>query len=239
MIEDVVVEMMGRDFLLWRCLHGGPLNRQTIDQPRPHPACPWPEFRARNIPLLEKLTATYGACAVVARDGDRIVGMLRFYPKAICSLAEPGPGLCMQQKHPAGPSDDLVRRRFPPLEGMADKTLRIHCLMTGSPQQEQNPYQRKGLGKAMVLHLIEWARRTGWRAVEAAAYEDLDLIYAITGQAGKAFWEKLGFHIAEVGPEPALEQEDEFVKALRQQAASRGLDPAAAASRYLMRFELA
>jgi hypothetical protein len=30
MIEDVVVEPMAEEFLLWRCLHGGPLSRNTI-----------------------------------------------------------------------------------------------------------------------------------------------------------------------------------------------------------------
>ena len=32
MIEDVVVEPMTEGFILWRCLHSGPLSRSTIDQ---------------------------------------------------------------------------------------------------------------------------------------------------------------------------------------------------------------
>lgn len=238
MIEGMSIKLMEPNLILWRCLHGGPMTKDTVDQPQPHPACPWEEFKARNVPLLTKLTATYGACAVVAFDGDRIVGQLRFYPKFICSLAAAGPGLCLQQRFPAGPASDLVARRFPPLEELEDKTLLVHCLMTGSPQQSENPYQRRGLGKAMVRHLVEWAGRKGWRAIEADAYENLDLVYTVTGQAGKTFWEKNGFHVAHIGVESAFIQEDDFVKTLRKQAAACGLAPAETMNKYRMRLEL-
>ena len=58
MIGDVVIEMMSSEFLLWRCLHGAPLTKETVDQPQPHPNVPWEQFRARNLPLLAKLTET-------------------------------------------------------------------------------------------------------------------------------------------------------------------------------------
>ena len=74
MIEGVVVEPMTEEFIVWRCLHDGPLSRKTIDQ--------WPKayatlmeyFRDRNVPLLRKLIQTYGTCAIVARDGEMVVG---------------------------------------------------------------------------------------------------------------------------------------------------------------------
>jgi len=102
MVENVVVEPMTEEFILWRCLHGGPLARDTIDQWSSAGKMPWERYRERNIPLLEKITRTYGACAIIARDGAEIVGQLRFYPKAICDL-EGGGGLCLQQDYPAGP----------------------------------------------------------------------------------------------------------------------------------------
>jgi len=236
MIEGITIKMMQPDFLLWRCLHSGPLTKDTVDQPPP--GNDWPEFKARNDPLLTKLTAVYGACVVVVFDGDKIVGQLRFYPKFICSMAAPGPGLCLQQRFPAGPADDLVAQRFPPLEELEDKTLFVHCLMIGSPQHGANPYQRRGLGKAMVRYLSDWAKASGWQAIEADAYEDLDIIYALTGQAGKTFWEKLEFRVAHIGVEAAFTQEIDFVKTLRGQAAARGLSPADILNKYRMRLEL-
>ena len=237
---DVTVEMMSGDFILWRCLHGGPLTVETVDRPQPHPRVPWQRLRARNLPLLTKLTQVYGACAVIARDGDRIVGQLRFYPKAICRISAPGPGLCMQQAFPNGPADDFAKNDFPPLDQLADKTIFVHCLMTGSPQQVENPYLRKGLGSRMVRALVDWARREGWEAVEANAYADLPSIYAVTGQAGRAFWEKLGFRTVETGVEPAFTEAGEpgFVRALLKEAADRGMDAAAARAKYTMRLDL-
>lgn len=236
MIEGISIKMMEPAFLLWRCLHSGPLTKDTVNLPPPDPE--WEGHKARNVPLLTKLMATYGACAVVAYDEDSIVGQLRFYPKFLCSLAVTGPGLCLQQQFPAGPADDLVSRHFPPLKELEEKALFVHCLMTGSPKQRENPYQRKGLGKAMVRHLVQWAKELGWQTIEADAYEDIDLIYSVTGQAGKGFWEKLGFHVDKIGVEPAFTQEDDFVKALRQQATARGLAPTDIAKKYRMCLDL-
>jgi hypothetical protein len=78
MIEDVVIEPMTEEFIVWRCLHEGPLTCETIDQ--------WLAYRERNIPLLRKLIQTYGTCAIVARDGEMVVGQLRFYPKVLCAM---------------------------------------------------------------------------------------------------------------------------------------------------------
>src|SRR5512142_291185 len=112
MTKSVVIEPMTEDFLLWRCLHCGPLSRNTIDQRPSDGPIMFDHYRKRNIPLLVKLTRTYGACAIVARDGDRIVGHLRFYPKAVWDMAGAG-GLCLQQDHPSGPVDDFAEKDFP------------------------------------------------------------------------------------------------------------------------------
>jgi len=239
MIEDVVVEAMTKEFILWRCLHGGPLTKETVDHPKPHPGVPWEQLRARNVPLLSKLTDVYGACALIARDGKQIVGQLRFYPKAICEMAAPGPGLCMQQTFPGGPADDFVEKRFPPLDLIGDKTLFVHCMMTGSPQQKENPYQRQGIGTRMVRSLIQWAKANGWERIEADAFEDIPIVYEITGSAGHTFWEKTGFHIAERHPHPDLQSRDAFVVTLEQQAEAMGIPSERARDRLIMRFDLA
>ena len=236
-MDDVTVEPMTGEFLLWRCLHGGPLTLKTIDHPLPDERVPWDELRARNLPLLQKLTQTYGACAIVARAGERIVGQLRFYPKAVCAMPGAG-GLCLQQVFPAGPQPGFGRTTFPPLEQLQDKTLLVHCMMTGSPSQAENPYQHKGIATRMVRCLVDWARRRGWQAVEAVAYEDLEIVYAITGSTGKGFWQKLGFQICEVGVEPAINEDEGFASLMREQAEACGLPPEAVTNRYVLRLEL-
>ncbi|MHC4118301.1 MAG: GNAT family N-acetyltransferase [Planctomycetota bacterium] len=242
MVEDVVVEPMTEQFILWRCLHGGPLSRETIDRWSSATALPLERYRQRNVPLLVKLIRTYGACAILARDGDEIVGQLRFYPKAVCDLTGTGGYLCLQQDHPAGPAGDFVDSDFPALAEIEDKMLVVHCMMTGSSQQKANPYQHKGIGTRMVKALIEWARANGWERIEADAFEDLPIIYEITGSAGHTFWEKMGFVLVDRHPHPDLQQGgsevEEFIKTLEEQAKSIGIDPARAIDRLVMRLDL-
>jgi hypothetical protein len=235
MMDDLVVEPMSEGFLLWRCLHGGSINRQTIDTPPPNPEVDWPFARARNLPLLEKLTRTYGACAIVARDGVDVVGTLRFYPKSLCSSGE-GAGFCLQQKYPAGPKDDLAIEGFPPLEALADKTLFVHCLMVAAPSEDPGRYRRKGLATRLARELAGWARDRSWFAIEASAYEELPLLYAISGAAGRRFWEKLGFRLVDQDKEPAIS--GEFLEKLRRDAVAAGLRPEDVTNRYRMRLAL-
>lgn len=237
MIENVVIEPMSERMLLWRCLQDGSLTVESIEQWSPDSATPWMELRARNVPLLAKLTATYGSCAMLARDNEQVVGMLRFYPKAITLLEEAGQ-LCLQQDYPAGPMATLVERRFPPLAELADKTLVVHCLMTGSPSRQENPYQRRGIGTRLALGLTAWAREQGWQAIEATAYESLPIVYAVTGQTGRSFWERLGFGVAALGVEPALAQSGDFSQTMRQQAVERGLAPESITNCYTMRLDI-
>lgn len=229
--------MMTGEFPLWRCLHGGPLTRENIEQTTPHPAMDWPRIRKRNLATLAKLTELYGSCAVLARDGDAVVGSIRFYPKAVWKMNAPC-GFCLQQCEPGGPGDGFADLAWPRFEEIADKTLAIHCLTVGLPGQPGGTYQRKGIASAMVRRLETWAQQRGWGAIEASAYEDLPTLYAITGCTGRRFWEKLGYRAAEVSVESAFTNDSDFTRTLRKEAADAGLKPEAIVNKYRMRREL-
>ena len=234
MIEDVVVEPMTEEFILWRCLHGGPVSRDTIDQWSSTDRMPWKRYRERNIPLLVRLTRTYGACAILAHDGDRIVGHL------VCDMRGAG-GPCLQQDPPGGPVEGFSDSDFPDPAQTEDKTLVVHCLMTGSPQQKENPYQRKGIGTRMVRALIEWARANGWERIEAESFEDLPIIYEGTGSAGHVFWEKLGFRVVDRHLHPELQDGSrfaQFITTLEEQAEAIGIPPDGARDRLVMRLDV-
>jgi len=237
MLEELVVEPMRKDFILWRCLHGGPLNRENIDAPPPNPEVDWPYVRARNMPLLLKLTQAYGACAILAREGDDVVGSLRFYPKALCESGDAGAGFCIQQRPPAGPPDDLAAHDFPPLAAPADKTLFVHCMMITAPPGEPERYRRKGLATRLARELVRWATGQGWSGIEATAYEELPMLYAISGVAGRRFWEPLGFRLTHQDTEPAIS--GDLLEKLRRDAVAAGLDPQSVANRFIMRRDLA
>ena len=238
MIDTIVIEPMTRDLIMWRCLHDGPLSKDTIERWDPDSGIPWNDFRSRNVPLLEKLVDTYGTCMILAKDGKDVVGMLFFVPKAVLSMDGAG-FFCLQQNPPGGPSVNFSERSFPSPEEIRDKTLTVRCIMTGSPKVSENPYQRKGIGTRMARTLIRWAREHGWQGVEARSFEDLPTLYAHTGNAGRTFWEKLGFAIRKTETNPAFEQENDFVRRLREEATSRGLDPETVKNSYTMRLDLA
>jgi hypothetical protein len=235
-VDNLIIEPMREDFVLWRCLHGGPLSRRTIDDPAPHPEIDWPATRARNVPLLGKLIKTYGNCAILARDGDQAVATLRFYPKALCSFSPGGAAFCLQQPYPVGPRDDAAGRPFPPLEKLAEKVLFVHCLMIVSFPDEPARYRRKGLATRMALELVRWAGERGWRAIEANAYEEIPLLYAIAGVAGKRFWEKIGFRAVHADTEEGMK--GPILESVRRDAEAAGIPSERAANRYLMRRDL-
>ncbi len=238
MIGPIAVEMMSAEALLWRCLHGGSLTAASVDAPGPDGSVPFRSFRARNLSFLRNVARTYGASAVVATRSEAIVGHLRFYPKAVRELAAPAIGLCLQQEFPCGPADDLGGMRFPPLAEIADKTLFVHCMMVAPEGLGGDSLRRRGIARRMAERLVEWAGANGWRAVEATAYAPVPVVYAMSGQAGRSFWESLGFRLAGTRREPLLEAESDFVRTMREQAASLGLDPASIAAASTMRREL-
>lgn len=236
--EEVLIEAMTEKFILWRCLHFGPLSCQTIDRWPADSQIDFERYRMRNIPLLAKLTKIYGTCAILARVEDRVVGQLRFYPRIVWNMEAAGE-MCLQQDSPYGPADDFADTEFPLLEKIEDKTLAVHCLMTGSSQQEDNPFQRRGIGSRMARFLIQWAISKGWEHIEADAFEDLPIIYEITGSTGVSFWQKLGFRVADRHPHPYLQERNEFVETLENQAVARGISPEKARDRIVMRLDLA
>jgi GNAT superfamily N-acetyltransferase len=237
MVQRLAVEMMPSDFILWRCLHGGPLTRDNLDHPDPNPQVDWPSARARNVPILRALTASYGACAILSRDGDRVVGILRFYPRAVLGIAG-SLGFCLQRPFPGGPPRDFAAAVLPLRGALEDRTLVVHCMAAGQPGAGEDPHRRRGLGTRMVRKLIDWARAEGWDAIEATAYADLDVLYAITGAAGRTFWEKIGFRVARTGIEPELRKEGDLLDAMRREATERGMAPDRLADKYAMLYEL-
>lgn len=229
MSENVSIEPMTENFILWRCLHHGPLSKQTIEQlpSEEQQNINWENIRAINVPLLKKLIKIYGTCAIVARDGDEIIGMLRFYPKAVISMEKAG-HLCLQQDYPAGPNEDLINEQFPSFDEIEDKTLKVHCIMTSRPYAGDKEAElfgehylnkadagaRKGIGLKLAQALIAWAKEQGWKRLEVTTFADLDMFYGVTGSAGKSFWEKLGFKVQNTRPMSRQDWPDKKAQAL-------------------------
>ena len=254
MNKEITIEPMTEDFILWRCLHSGPLSKQTMEQYASEEGqiVNFKKIRDINIPLLRKLIKTYGTCAIVARKGDEIIGVLRFYPKALMSMEKAG-SMCLQQDHPAGPNADLINEPFPSLDQIEDKTLQVHCIMTSRPyvgdkeadvlgehyRSQQDAGARKGIGLKLAHAFITWAKEQGWKRIEVMTFADLDIFYGVTGGAGKSFWEKAGFKLQNTRPMSRDDWPDEKAHALIDaQAKAAGISHEQAWSFYDMICEL-
>ena len=254
MKKEITIEPMTEDFILWRCLHSGPLSKRTMEQypDEEGQIVNFKKIRAINIPLLKRLIKTYGTCAIVARDGDEIIGVLRFYPKVVMDMEKAG-YMCLQQDHPAGPVEDLIDEQLPPLEQIEDKTLQVHCIMTCRPYVGNKETEvlgehylsktdvgaRKGIGLKLARALIDWARQQGWKKLEVTTFADLDIFYGVTGGAGKSFWEKVGFKVQSTKPMSREDWSDENAIALIDaQAKAAGLSQKDVWSFYEMTCEL-
>jgi hypothetical protein len=88
----------------------------------------------------------------------------------------------------------------------------------------------------MVERLKSWAREEGWDAIEATAYQDLPLVYEVTGNAGRSWWEDLGFHVRESMEEEAMKGYGDFVHTLEIQARERAMDPQEVTQKFIMRW---
>lgn len=235
MIDHLIIEPMSENLLVWRCLHWGALTPANIDQLPTNPQVNWQYIKTRNIPLIKKIISVYGTCAMLARDGDSIVGTLRFYPKVLCTFSDEGLGLCLQQKSPAGPTDQFSEQEFLPVEKLNDKTLFVHCLFIVAPDNNPEHYRRQGLASLMVRELIKWAVDNNWDAIEANAYEEIPFLYAVAGVAGRVFWEKLGFRVIQQDKEPGMK--GEIFNVILKSAVEAGIPVSNAANRYRMRLK--
>jgi GNAT superfamily N-acetyltransferase len=226
-MESLLLKPTDGSFLLWRCLHDGSVTRKNLDAPPDESRLP---FQETAVALLKKLTELYGSAAILAWEGDEVVGLLRFVPKVVSQM-EGGGGFCLLQPHPAGPKEDFPQGVFPSKETIEDRTLVVTCMQLLSDRQ------RKGIGRAMVERLKSWAREEGWEAIEATAYQDLPLVYEVTGNAGRNWWRGLGFHVRESLEEEAMKEYGEFLHALEIQAREKGMEPHKVTQKFIMRWE--
>ena len=180
-----------------------------------------------NIRFLARVIEVYGSCAILAWDDDKVVGYVRYFPQSLLEKLGVA-SLCMQQAPPNGVSKETIEIDFPTLEESQKNALKINCMMVGS--------QRRGVGSALVKELIRWAREESWPSLEATAFCDLPGIYEITGQAGRSFYEKLGFEVVSQKPNPNIS--GGFREMLEKQAVEQGLPKEDARAEYSMSFNL-
>jgi GNAT superfamily N-acetyltransferase len=175
-----IIQPMGYDYIIGedpdkagikyeiRCWHGKPV------------AGSWP-----NPPVVsyyKKLIDNYGTGAIMAWQDKSLIGFLPFYPQN-CGLSKVN---CV-----CAPIDTTIEKinstNLVPLDNLCLKTLEVQCLSV------TRRLHRKGLGTAMSIYLIEWAKEQGWDKIQGWAFSDSHFIDAYKWLPSIHFWEKSGF----------------------------------------------
>jgi GNAT superfamily N-acetyltransferase len=114
----------------------------------------------------------YGTGAFLAWDNNKVVGFINFHPDGIELPAK----LCLQEDFPA-----VLKKLNDDFPHPSNISLRIRCVSL-APE-----YRKKGLAKALVSSVIDWAKRHGFREIRVRCPKSEWTI------PPRFFWEKLGF----------------------------------------------
>jgi GNAT superfamily N-acetyltransferase len=180
----ITYRMMDPSTLLCRCMHGGAVPIADATEAIPQVS---QEVVER---FLRRMLAAYGSCAVLALDGDLIVGVLWFYPQWV--KQQVGGPICIQGEN----YDALTRfdtEPVPDRDALPTRTLHIECMML--LRSERAKYTERGIGRGMIEHLIAWARRDGWARIEARAIPDIKPLRLWAGAYTVARYRALGFEV--------------------------------------------
>jgi len=214
----IEIKPMDECYLHLTCLHDGPVDTGTFEPPPDplpggHPPHPWSEgtlvavaeayrehqlYHPRPAAFMREMVRRYGTCAILAWDGRNVVGHLRFYPMKVARLFVP------------------ERDDFPPLSWACEPeedegTLWVQCVMASRPYIGPGPDRvtgrnwppmaeagaRRGVGLELARGLVGWAREHEWKRIVKIAHSDIHCFYGQLGGGGKAFWEKVGFRVAD------------------------------------------
>ncbi len=143
----------------------------------------------------------HGNCAIVAWDGDWVIGILTFFP-----------------------TEDLIERKADGWEQMVPHkdtgTLAVATCVLCSLDGHQ--YRRKGIGLAMAELAIEWAASHNFERIAAFDVPSgiTNLSWGHPCRPPKPFWEKLGFKV--VGKQESKRSWDEVKSGFQQEMAEVG-----------------
>jgi ribosomal protein S18 acetylase RimI-like enzyme len=189
---------MDKAFILFRCVHFGPLGLSNIEKMSMNVPGLSEEQFDRNKKFLARLIDIYGSCAMLAIEGDLVVGHARFYPQIIFDLAGQRHICCQEPRFAV--TQQMVEMELATIENPANRILRIHCWLV------HKDYRGWGLSHALLDGILEWAQSHNWKVVRASAAPDN---YWVASQACAPMlrtYIKHGFQKIKTVPSPEVEE---------------------------------
>ena len=148
------ISHMNADFILYCCLHCGPVNASTIDE-----KCTLPDDQAaRNKQFLTRVVETYGSCGMLVEEKGLVIAHARFYPHFIHDQFD---FCCHDPNHMI--TEEMVRMELPRLEKLKERSLRITCFFVHAD------YRGQGLSHKLIAAILEWAKANEWQRIRCFA----------------------------------------------------------------------
>jgi GNAT superfamily N-acetyltransferase len=179
--------MMDETCLLASCLHGGPVRLPSLREALTTAAY---AEREEGLPpgalarFLQALCQRYGSAAVLAVEGDLVVGKLRFAPRQVERMLS---GICFQQAAEARRIAELDLETLPAREDLARQELRLDC------SQVAPGHSGRGIAKGLLDQALSWARAAGWETVSSSAIRHIPPLLNWSGQASAKALRERGF----------------------------------------------
>lgn len=152
---------MDKDFILFQCLHNGPLSPSNIETKSMNTARVPRKQLERNKNFLTRLVNAYGSCAMLAWENDYVVAHARFYPQVIYDRFK----FCCHDPNYAI-TQEITEMELPLLTDRAERILRITCFFV------HKDYRGQGLSHQLIDAILKWAKNNNWKSVRCFAYQD-------------------------------------------------------------------
>ena len=171
------IRAMDETFIVHRKMYRPPLTRENIDGVNPGDCAEQLDTYRQNgwhtliREFFRKQIRALGSCAILAWDGNGVIGKMRFTTKEMwdaCRQADCW--LCVVSDTMPRFISSLSDTQRQALLDSPSRTLMITCVNIGHSDER---YHGQGISKAMFEYLRQWAPGHGWRRLMARACPDI------------------------------------------------------------------
>ncbi|MBN1348480.1 GNAT family N-acetyltransferase [candidate division KSB1 bacterium] len=198
--RDIDIRPMDDEFIVFRKMYVPPITRENLTAGSPDdPSCLTDFLHSDAASIvkgfLEKQTRAMGSCAILAWDGDGVIGKMYFTTHEMWeAFRQAGCYLCVEHESMPRMIQSLSNDEIAALLASPSKTLHILCHNIG---HFDTRYHGKGIASAVLDEMKRWAKENGWRTIEIDSCPDVVPFYALGSQHWRrSALEKRGFYLA-------------------------------------------
>jgi GNAT superfamily N-acetyltransferase len=183
--REISIRAMDESFIVYRKMYVPPLTPENIGTIAPHDDVRQLErFRRKGwLHVLEEFfrrqIRTIGSCAILAWDGDGVIGKMHFTTREMWdAFRRAGGWYCVDHESMPRIIQSLNDEEMESLLASPSRTLYAPCFNIGHFDAR---YQGKGIATSMIAFLKDWARQRNWQRIEMPSCPDVVPFKALGG----------------------------------------------------------